>query len=46
MEKLAAQDKANAKLLTKTDDPFIHVTDKAAKDMSDNTVDFFPLLKL
>ena len=37
--------KANIKLLTKTDDSFIHVTDKAAKDMSDNTVDVVPTAK-
>ena len=37
--------KANTKLLTKADDSFIHVTDKAAKDMSDNTVDVVPTAK-
>ena len=37
--------KANTKLLTKTDDSFIHVTHMAAKDMSDNTVDVVPTAK-
>ena len=37
--------KANTKLLTKTDDSFTHVTDKAAKDVSDNAVDVVPTAK-